>query len=354
MLSDLKAFLGRYLKKDILSLEMDSSGIRFVKINRESEGKLSLGPYYFHPLLEEEFGDPQREALKEFLRVNKFSGMNVASNMEDRSLKIRRIEVPKMPEYDLVEAVKWNMRDVIDGPIEEYTIRHTHLEELTAGESKRLSLVAYAIRTEAVQQKVEWLRSLGLNPTILEPNAVALLAAFDCGHQWQKGDYHVLIHLGWEKSLFVVVGQGRLYFSRLLEGVSVKACLENISKACHLSEKESTQMKSLCGQKGGNIKGICGNQPNFQSALDRDFHQFSLNIQSSIDSFSVLFHIDKVDSIFLSGCGAYLPNIESYFEKNIGVPTQHWRIPPLGEKGFQGLDSYFTIALGLALPQEYS
>ena len=354
MFSNLKNILSRYKKKDLLAVDMDENGIRFVKILQNDQNKLMLDQYENFPFSKGGLGDRELESVKDFILSNNFQGMNAACNIEDVSLKIRRVEVPKMPDYDLVEAVKWEMREIVDGPIEEYAIRHSHLEEYTTGETQRFSLVAYAIHNEALERKVQLVKSLGLNPIIVEPNAVALLAAFDFDRQWDKGEYHVIVSLGWLKSLFVVVGQGKLYFSRPLEKVSVQQCLVGLRDAANLPEEEFLNLKNMCTHKGQKIGDVFKDSSDLQTILGRYFHQFSLELQGSIDSFSVMFHVDKISSMTLTGCGAFLPEIVDYFKKNMGVNTQVWKMSLTTGKNFENFDPYFSIAFGLGLPQEYS
>jgi len=229
----------------------------------------------------------------------------VATNIEDPSLKIRRIDVPQMPDYDLAQAVKWSFREVIEDSIENYTIRYSHLDEHITGDVKRFSLLVYGLKTEAVKKRVNFLKSLGLVPTVVEPNAVAMLAAFDKGHQWVKGAYHALIYIGWEKSFFVVVAQGKLYFCRPLEKVSVKKCLDGIRKTHQLSSEQFQKIKSMCLQNGENISSVLSSFDNFNEVLANYFHEFSLEIQRSIDSFLVMFHAEKIDTMVVNGCGAF-------------------------------------------------
>ena len=348
-----KKILNFYNRRGLLALDMDDTGIRFVKTVQDKQKQFSVAQFFLYPLLEEKLEEKEIRALRDFVRANDFQDMDVATNIEDISLKIRRVEVPKMPDYDLIEAVKWELREVIEGPMEDYVFRYSPIEELTSGESSRLSLVAYAIHKRAIQGRFHWLKSLGLNPVIVEPNAVALLAGFNSFHQWVKGEHHGVLHLGWKRSLFIVVSQGRLFFSRPTEKISVEHCLTMLQEAVPLSKEKYDNIKSLCTQKGGDFVKSFGDSETVRSILGRCYQQFSLELQSSIDAFSVMFHVERVNSITLSGCGAFLPQLKEYFETNIGITARQWQVTMRGRRVFEGLDPYFSIALGLSLPQEY-
>jgi type IV pilus assembly protein PilM len=352
MFSNLRNLFSRYLRKDLLAIDMDSSGVRFIKFSMQPERKID--EYYSYPFPIDGMSDKEMESLREFIRANGFNGMNAIGSIENTSLKIRRVDVPHMPEYDLAEAVKWNLRDIVEGPVENFIIRYSHLDEHATAEGRRLSLVGYAVRRDTVESRANWLKLIGLNPIAIEPNAVALLAAFDASHHWVKGQYHVVVHLGWEKTNFAVFGQGKLYFSRLLEKMSIKQSLDTIQQACCLNEEQAQVMKGLCVHKGVRSWQPFQDMPEIQTVLERQFHEFSLEIQRSIDSFLVMFHADKVESMTLSGPGSFLPGIEPYFQTNLGINAQQWKFQsPLGGD-FKGLDPYFMIALGLGLPKEYS
>ena len=348
----LSRFLSRYAKPDFLTLYMDEIGIRLIRIHRDQEN-ISLVQYLSYPFPEEGMGDQEVPALQRFLQSHQFIGLPVATNIEDSSLRIRRVEVPKMPDEDLKEAVKWSMREFLDGPIEDYTIRFTPLEELVTSEAHRLGVVAYGIRTQAVEKRANFLKLLGLKPFLVEPNAVAILSAYDWGREWVPKEYHAVVDLGWQRSHFIVAREGKLYFSRPLEKISLKKFFHGLRDQFQLNEEVYKKMINLCNFDGGKVESLLPDQAVFQTALARFLQDASLEIQSSIDSFSVLFHVDKIDFISLCGGGTFLPQVEDRLGKNLGIPTRRWQLLSMRGGDFQGLDSYYMAAFGLGIKQGF-
>lgn len=292
------AFLGR--KREVVGIDLGASGAKFV-VSRPD------GPaaFFFPGVL---LSHPEQEiaAGRDFLKAHGLQGASVACNIDDPSMKIRRIDLPKMPDYDLREAVRWQLRDVAEGSLDTYVVRYSILEEYLAGETKRLSLVAYAIKREAVARRIELLKKLSLNPVLIEPNAVSLLAAFDRVHGWEAGKAYALIDLGESRSLFTVMGEGKLFFSRPL----------------------------------GLAMGTAGAEPSaFYSAL-------GVEVQRSLDAYSLMFHREKVDHLYVTGGRAGLPEMTDYLTKNLGVPSGVFD-PFTGKEGKEG--ARYAVALGLAL-----
>ncbi len=247
---------------------------------------------YPEPLPDPE--DKEASAFSEFLQSNQLIGSSVVCNIEDPSLKIRKIDLPKMPDSDLKEAVSWQLRDVVEGPVSDYFVRYSHLDEFSVENVRRLSLLTYAVKKAAIMSLVEKLKSFSLSPAAVEPTSVTLLSAFDQLQGWKEGEFYGLVDLGQSKSVFTAMGGRKLYFSRPLQGISVGA--------------------------------------------GREFVGLAVEIQKSIDAFSLMFRKEKIDRLYLSGGGAEIQGLKESLSKSLAIPTSLLGNPPY----------LYHVALGLA------
>ncbi len=278
-------------------MDLGSQGIRFVRMQKsQTDGSCRIVHWSFS-------GEMKVPVLRDFLKSNSLLGASVACNVDETSLKIRKVEVPRMPEADLKEAVRWLMRDACEGPVADHLIRHSVIEEL--GDSKKLSLLVYAIPKGVVKAQTDFLKSLSLNPVLVEPSAVSLVALFDRLKGWKPGEFYGLIDFNGTKAVFLVMSEGKLYFSRALPEISGK------------------------------------DSPSFLT-------QFVVETQRSIDAFSVAFRKEGIGRLFLCGDDAGLTGLTDHLTKNLAVPTSI--LDPSEKFQMEAKPPHlYDIALGLAL-----
>lgn len=338
-------FLKRFGGQDVTGIDIGNYGIKMVRLGRRAGIVDDTVSQWFYP---GPLSENQVHSFREFLVERKLSGASVACNIEDDSMKIRRLDLPKMPEFDLKEAIRWQMRDVVEGPVDDYVVRHSTLEEFSRGETTRLSLVVYAIKKAAVYRMLRLLRQLSLRPVAIEPTVVSLLAAFDQLHGWRKEEFYGLVDLGYTKAHFIAIGGGKLYFSRPLTGVSGEAWKGALEKELNLSPRDSEDLHRYL-LRGGLSETRFAEIEKQAEALFPGIHtQVALEIQRSINAFSLMFHKDKIHRLFLCGGCSLLPGLKDSLSKTLAIPTQ--MLDPAAKFQMSSSDAHlYGVALGLAL-----
>jgi len=267
-----------FKKKTFLGLDLGSNLIKAVRLSYKEGDKSHLD---FCGVLDisgskESFVEP----LKKFITENRLDSAQSCVCIDDSSLKIRKLELPKMPEADLKEAVKWKMRDVVEGPIEEFIVRSSSVTP-ESDNAKQVDLVGYAIRKETVKKVLSELEKAGIKIDLVEPSVVSLAAAVEPIYP-SDNEWVATLDLGATKSLMIITGHTRFYFSRPLSGIKIPKTDE---------EKASFNQR------------------------------LAAEIQNTIDTFSITFHVDKINRILLSGGGAQIPGLCDYLSKNLAIPT---------------------------------
>lgn len=266
-------------KTNVVGLDMGSSTTKLVKLSKNTGNsyRLDFCLLVNTPLASAEYIDLTKEALQK----SKMSGHKVAASFDDPSVRIRKLEMPGMPAADLKEAIKWKMRDNVDGTIEENNITSSLIEETLIGGTKKQVLIGYAVKKQAVKDRIDLIQKLGLHATALEPMAVTLSACLEkvapSENQWIAA-----VELGHTKSIMVINGKGKFYFSRPLPGINLADAVNDTAAF----------NRKLAGE-----------------------------IQNTLDTFSVTFHIDKIDKLFLSGGGASISELPDYLSKNLALTT---------------------------------
>jgi MSHA biogenesis protein MshI len=295
-------------KKTVVGVDLGSRLTKIVRLNfAQARSQIDLCETIPTGLLDQDFDRQLREHLKRL----RLAGAVVASSIDDPSMKIRKVEVPKMPDADLIEAVKWSLRDIVDDDVEKYFITHSLIREFEEGDAHKLDLVAYAIKKEAVAAYQNLLEKLGLSPVFIEPASVSLASTLErC--LGTLDEYSAGVNIGYHQSLFVIIGKGIFVFSRPLPGIHLQA---------------------------------------YETEPGSFFQKLALEIQKSLDTFRVNFKMEDVKSLHVSGGGALLEGLIDYLNTNLGLSTQ--QLNPL--KGFAANQDFdmsqgplFAQAVGLA------
>lgn len=267
-------------KSSTIGLDIGSQAVKIIKLqHREGQPSRLVACGYIQIRPEDE---AFTEAVTAYLKENKLSGSDTATVLDDSTMKIRKIELPHMPEADLREAVKFKMRDVMEGPTEDYAVQSSMLEEIGQQASKRYILVGYAVKKTAVSNLMATVSKLGLRPAFVEPSVVSLSASVQEVAASEE-EWYAAIDLGATKSLMVVTGHGKFYFSRPLSGISLQ----------------------IAQDPAGNFS-----------------QKLAAEIQHTLDTFSVTFRVEQITKLYLSGGGASIPDLPNYLTTNLGLHTE--------------------------------
>lgn len=300
--------------KEIIGLDWGAKELKWAKVSAQTAtGRTRL-------LILESLSVPEDEkelpaVLKKFVGAKKWWGLPAAVGLKDESLHIRRLELPRMPEEDLKEAVRWQMRDVAEGSMDDYMIQYSIMKEDAQAEVTRLTLLGYAVKKSVLANRSLLLKQAGLKPFFMEPAPVALAATLERVYPPTEREWVGCVDIGWQQATFLVIQNGRLHFVQAMGGVA-------------LSQTPT-------------------DDPQYPPKL-------AMEIQRAIDSFSIAHKNEKIDRIFLSGSGAGIPQLTDSLSTNLGINTVVMN--PL--QGLEGLGEFpeaaakpylYSIAVAMAL-----
>ena len=335
--------------KNVLGCDIGTASLKVVYIKDdnglaklESFGLIDTDPLSEHTIC--------IQRAKAFLKEHGLSGHNVSLNVEDKSLRIRRMDLPEMPKGDMKIAIRWNFREYVDGPIEKFSVDYSGYGDMKVNGDKR-PVLAFAVANDAVEKLIKVTKLIGLKPVFVEPNATALLSAFDHSVGWEKDKFSVIIDMGGTLANFVVLGNGLLLFSRPIANTGVNWLIKSISKEMLINDEAAIDLiKAYISKPGEQV------EQKFSTAVSQFLSQMVIEVQRSIDAFCLQFHTDKVGAIYLAGGGSMIPGICEHISKNLGVsakifdPFEKIDISIVGGKIPN--PQLYAVAVGLALPRE--
>lgn len=288
--------------------------------------------------------------IKEVFASPHIHSGDVRVNVADPSLKIRRVDLPKVPATELPEIIKWGMKDVVGGEVDHYIFRHQPLPPDPAKTEQ--PYLIFAILREAVLAKLSFLTQLGIPiPGIVEPNVAALALVIRHSYELGSDDRCVVVDMGCTVSLFAVIGAEGLFFSRPLGNISGDGLTKQLSRTVGLPEAAVEQFKvtypseKIPEEHVGKVKTV----------VDNFFTSVVLEIQRSIDAYSAQFPGKPVNKIYFTGGGSQLPGFVKRIAGTLNMPSEilepfqkidlgRFRMDVLAPQKI-----YYALACGLAL-----
>lgn len=308
-------FLKNLGPRDCIGFDMGKGEWKWAKISRPTPERYKLSFLDSTPAPK----DPDQflGALREYVTKKNLGGTPTAVSFHDESLHMKKLELPRMPPEDLKEAVRWQMRDIVEGSTDDYTVHYAPLKETTSGDVTRLALLGYAAKKTVLKNLEMLLTRASLKPFFIEPTPVSLAYTVERLFPTIENEWVGTVDIGLKWAYFMAIGQGKLQYVKTMQQVS-------------LEEAET----------------LSDNYP----------ARLAVEIQHAIDAFSIAYQVEKVEKLFLTGGGATLPNLSERLSQNIGILTQVLNpfqgieqannFPLAGQKPF-----LFGPALGLAFLQ---
>ena len=344
--------------KDRLGIGVDEKSVRIVRARGSMEtgfsikdvAELDVDIRSAEPLEQQRFRSAVRQVGGGLTRA--------AMNIEHSTLRIRKMVFARMPEGDLMEAIRWNFREHVEIPMEQYSVGYTVLYDNE--ELGRMEVIAYGLAESAISESVAFMKSLGIKLVSLEPTATALLASFYVNGVLNDGGYHVCIAFGDNVTHFTVMKGENLLFSRPLAGVNRDALVKLLMRNLNMGESSAEKALDAWVESSGLNEET---EVSESSKLHRIgmttahfFSQMVIEIQRSIDAFCLMYRVDRVDAIHVCGSGVYFPGLVDHLGRSLGVETKVF--DPF-EKLMQQSDytqeiekraPLFSISVGLAIP----
>jgi len=284
-------------------------------------------------------GDLGAEALASFLRSNGIKGGKASVLMTGHSLMFRHFFLPEMPEKDLLEAVKWEIRkEVSIAPSE--LVSDFVLAAGGAAEHKS-SIIAFAGVKKEIDSILSYYREAGVDARVIEVVPTALLASFDANNAWEDGLNYAILDIGYSKSTLAIFKKKRLAFTREIS-MGGQEFTRAAQKATQKGTEEAEEFKHSAGH--GEAMSV------FPAAIER----LSTEVHRSFDYYQAQYREGGVDKLFLSGGSALLKGLDSALSASIGIhvfiddPFRKIKLPHR-EEGLTGLSPCFSVAMGLAL-----
>lgn len=339
---------GLSLKKNLIGIDIGSSSIKFVKLR--GSGKVYQLASAGYVRLPAEAGEKDViMALRELVREQGIVNEKVSSSIAAKSLTFGNIVMPKMPDADLEEAVKWEVKKGIDFP-DNAVIDYIVNDEVFEEGKKRLSIMTFAVRKEEVLEHVNILKESSLVPDAVDVGPMALLSAFDYNYGWEKNKRYAIIDMGASKTTLSIVSNGSLRFTRYIP-------LAGNDITRNIQDEEQIDFEAAEGEKVRYAPVIDDAPQSVQNAVGSFIEGISMEIRRSLTYYQAHQREGGVDEVLLSGGCTKIKGLRERIKNSVGLPTVIYdimkRLSVKGESAsIAGISPMLVEALGLALRRE--
>ena len=336
-------------KKNLLGVDIGSSSIKVVKLKQRG-GACTLTRAGYEKLPTEASGPLVSEALRTLLKIQGIGSGRVASAIDGKSLTFRDIRLPKMPEGDLREAVRWEIKKGIDFP-EDAVIDYVVNDEVIEGGKTTLSILAFAVKKEEVSGHAGILKEASLILDAIDVGPMALLSAFDYNYAAEKDKRYAILDIGASKTTLAIVFKSTLRFTRYipLGGNDITTAIQNA---------EGTYFQAAEEDKVRYAPVLDESSEAVQSSVKSFIEGLSQELRSSLRYYQAQLREGAVDGILISGGCSRIKEIAGYLENALGIPTALYdtmrgvKIKVSGSADIPSLSPLLAIAFGLALRKE--
>ena len=329
---EIPAQISKFLpKKDrYIGLDIGSCSIKLAEL-ASHQGKLVLLKLKLQQIdSSKDNQDSQLDALKILFRdINaKNAKINVVINCSQSCTKISII--PFMPKSEILQALKWEMKNFISFSIDQAVMDYEILEGIAEGGVKKLKVAVACCPQETVDKYLDLLRQAGIGPSLFTQHGFALKNIITnlCP---KENKTVALLDVGYTFSELVIFQDRELVFSRKLP-VAGQDFTQEMTQALvsdhgktELTLEEAESIKKKYGILGSDDSRILDDKissTQLIAFLRPNLEKLVTEIERSFAFYREKEQGAAVELLLLLGRGSNLKNLIKNLSESLRIPVQ--------------------------------
>jgi len=200
----------------LIGIEVNSHSAVFVYL--QSKGKrwhlLKCGRGKFEPKESDTRGIVS--VLKGLFKDVDLLDTKIVSTVSHPHIFVREFIFPQMSNKELLEAVKWKVKDYLTFPLEEAIIDAEIIEKISEGQLKRLKVLVVVIPQDAIIQHINILRAAGITPYLITIAPLAFEHLLNYSIAIKKDESFLTLNIGRELTNISIYKDGKLQITRIV------------------------------------------------------------------------------------------------------------------------------------------
>ena len=357
---------------EALGLEIGFANLKLVELagNPPTLRGLSLRPTPPGTIQEGVILEPGSLAaeLKEMLEELRTRKRYVVTAVSNIAAITRTLQVPKMPQKQLDEAVRWEAERYIPFPIDEVVLDYAPLKPLeSVNEGEQIEIIVGAARQEVIASLVETLKGASLEPLIIDIKPFAGLRSLESKLRSPGEPVLFFLDIGAESSSLTLTRGEHLLLTRTIN-LSGKDFTAAISRAFNLDLMAAEEAKRNYGlatiptEDEELLLDFDAEREKFNPAKMYDairpvLVDLTTELRRSLEYFRVQAGELGIDQGYVSGGASKLRGLVPLLSDTLGIPLevvnpwQNLQIDPhrFDLEHLKSLAPEFTVPVGLAL-----
>jgi type IV pilus assembly protein PilM len=240
---------------------------------------------------------------------NELPRTDVRLALPETVVSTKVIQIPPLSDAELASAIGWQAEQHIPIPPEELSLEYQVLYRPEKKEDAQMRVLLVGTRKRMVERFVGMFNEIGIEPTLLETQILAILRSL----QFTPQDPTTLVaHIGSSSMNVAIVHRGELQFviSHMNGGQMLTKALE---ATIGLDSNQAEQYKRSYGLDGEQFQG------KVREALLPSVNMLLTELRKSVQFFVNQNPQESVQRIVLSGGSALLPNFAQHITNELGM-----------------------------------
>ncbi|MCC7011979.1 MAG: type IV pilus assembly protein PilM [Planctomycetes bacterium] len=321
--------------KSVVGLDLGSQVVKAVEITLEGPEPVVTG----FARIEIPPGGDKAQALAELFKRGRFRAKQVVTSVAGQSVVVRYVQMPKMSESELRQAIKVEADRYVPFELDECVMdcqplrRHgTKSGEGDAKQAKddNMTVLLVACRQQMIDEQIKLVQAHNLQPLAIDVDAFALANAWElCGlpdedavdepaasadgsAKPKEEKAIALVDIGASRTSINVLAGGETCFSREI-GIGGHDMTQAVARKLGLEVFEAEAIKRAGDDKEADVAR------SIQPVLEDLTNEISLSLDY-VENHEGL----RVEEVLLSGGGALAPGVIAYVEQATGRTARTW------------------------------
>ena len=309
--------MGRFSwNRHLLGLDIGSQAIKLVQL-RKDQGNLRLHRFDIidsASTRNRAGGDHAtsnvEQIVKDLIRENHVQDTQVAIAMNGEAVITKTLELPSMTHQELAEHLEWELDQYVPAPPSQLYWDFVISIPSDGTKGSRMTVILVAAKKDMVNERLELLRQVGLNPVIVDIDGLTLINMYVWNYKPDRYEMALLVNVGPSGlTMSLVEGKRPIYLRNATIGgrwqkdvLDYKA--EDISEDL---EKDSGRLEE---------------QDTLEVLRDDLYVEMAGEIQKTLDYCQEKFSKGPVGNILLCGGYAGLPGLVKIVGRHLSIPVR--------------------------------
>jgi type IV pilus assembly protein PilM len=311
-----------------VGLDIGAYSIKFVQLKDTPKGPtvIKLGYKEIPQTRQSEDSETNRGSsiaslIRELWQEQKMKTRRVSLVISDPTIYSRHINIPQLPEEELMKAIKWQAEKYIPFSLDDAIVDFQTLDSTFEKEQGQMEIVIVAAKKESIYNYIDILKFAKVSPTLVDVTAFAIAKLFWKNYSINKEELVAIIDIGANITSIIIFKGNDLQFVRNL-GLAGNNFTQAIAEDLHVDFIEAEKMKkesSIYLLESESKKERYGA---VSRAVRPVLEQLVEQIKLSFAYCEREFLIQAVDNVILCGGNARFKGLDRFLMEKLGVKVE--------------------------------